>query len=410
MYDAKNSEPTGKSMLPDAPPLKFWESESFFKCPVVGLCLTSAEQKKILKKTGVSLKNGNLYEIHEVLVACAETENKVSRKTDQILARKYSSRVSSLYAMNEEEFMDHWRVSFKTGCYASVLWAAVTRRHLSGGAKREIFGTIHMSMHTTAENHAHDRQQLELLRNEFSRQAREMRAVIATRVELQRENDSIKRALTGLQSELETAGKANNILRNEIERLENRDRISGLHAENQVLHAELAEKTKQIDAQNLTLNEFKRRITDLTVELESWQLEYGLLQQEAQEALRNFLQVSRCDTACPVFDLCRKRVLIVGGIARMGKLYRRLVEDRGGIFEYHDGHLGGGARQLENSLKRADIVLCPVNCNSHAACSLVKNLGKKHNKPTHMLSNFSLSAVVQVLGEGGKHGAWREQI
>jgi hypothetical protein len=145
------------------------------------------------------------------------------------------------------------------------------------------------------------------------------------------------------------------------------------------------------------LNEFKGRITDLTTELESWQLEYGLLQQEAQETLRNFLQVSRCDTACPVFDLCRKRVLIVGGIARMEKLYRRLVEDRGGIFEYHDGHLRGGIR--------ADVILCPVNCNSHAACSLVKNLGKKHNKPTHMLSNFSLSAVVQVLGEGSKHGA-----
>ncbi len=178
--------------------------------------------------------------------------------------------------------------------------------------------------------------------------------MIAARVELQRENDSIKRALTELQSELETAGKENNILRNEIERLENRDRISGLYAENQVLRAELAEKTKQTDAQDLMLNEFKGRITDLTTELESWQLEYGLLQQEAQETLRNFLQVSRCDTACPVFDLCRKRVLIVGGIARMEKLYRRLVEDRGGIFEYHDGHLRGGIRQLENSLKRAD--------------------------------------------------------
>jgi hypothetical protein len=175
MYDAKNSGPTSKSTLPSASPLKFWESESFFKCPIVGLCLTSAEQKKILKKTGVSLKNGNLYEIHEVLVACAETENKVSRKTDQMLAQKYSSRISSLYAMNEEEFMDHWRASFKTGCYASVLWAAVTRRHLSEGAKREIFGTIHMSMHATAENHARDRQQLELLRNEFSRQTREIR-------------------------------------------------------------------------------------------------------------------------------------------------------------------------------------------------------------------------------------------
>jgi hypothetical protein len=81
----------------------------------------------------------------------------------------------------------------------------------------------------------------------------------------------------------------------------------------------------------------------------------------------------------------------------MEALYRRLIENSGGVFEYHNGYLNGGARHLENRLKRSDIVICPVNCNSHAACALVKNLGKKHNKPVHMLSNFSLSAVTQVI-------------
>jgi len=107
------------------------------------------------------------------------------------------------------------------------------------------------------------------------------------------------------------------------------------------------------------------------------------------------------DEKCPDFDLCRKRVLIVGGIARMESLYRRMIENRGGRLEYHDGNLNGGAKQLESRLMRADIVLCPVNCNSHAACSLVKNLGKKHRKPVHMMPNFSLSAVSRVIGEKG---------
>jgi len=58
-----------------------------------------------------------------------------------------------------------------------------------------------------------------------------------------------------------------------------------------------------------------------------------------------------------------------------------------------------GVKKLENSLRRSDMVLCPVNCNSHAACSIVKNLGKKHNKPVYMLTNSSLSAVSQVIKE-----------
>ena len=32
-------------------PLKFWEINDFFKCPVVGMCLTLHEQKQLLKKS-----------------------------------------------------------------------------------------------------------------------------------------------------------------------------------------------------------------------------------------------------------------------------------------------------------------------------------------------------------------------
>jgi len=102
---------------------------------------------------------------------------------------------------------------------------------------------------------------------------------------------------------------------------------------------------------------------------------------------------------CPSYDLCRKRVLIVGGIERMEKAYRKLVEERGGIFEYHAGHMKSGSKGLENSVQRADMVLCPVNCNSHGACLKVKSLGKKFKKPVHMLSNFSLSAVARTMGK-----------
>lgn len=106
---------------------------------------------------------------------------------------------------------------------------------------------------------------------------------------------------------------------------------------------------------------------------------------------------------CPSYDLCKKRVLIVGGIERMEKAYRKLVEERGGIFEYHAGHMKSGGKGLENSVQRADLVLCPVNCNSHGACLKVKNLGKKFKKPVHMLSNFSLSAVARTMEQ--LHGA-----
>ena len=105
-----------------------------------------------------------------------------------------------------------------------------------------------------------------------------------------------------------------------------------------------------------------------------------------------------CDERCPAFELCRKRVLIVGGVERMEALYRTLIEGRGGELDYHSGHLRNGVDSLKRSLCRADIILCPVNCNSHGACLKVKELAKKHKKTFYMLPNGRLSTLSRLLG------------
>ena len=83
----------------------------------------------------------------------------------------------------------------------------------------------------------------------------------------------------------------------------------------------------------------------------------------------------------------------------MESLYRQLIEKNGGIFEYHDGHMKGGTKGLENRVRRADVVLCPVNINSHNACSVVKKMVKKHGKSVQMLAGSGLGVVSQALVE-----------
>ncbi len=104
-----------------------------------------------------------------------------------------------------------------------------------------------------------------------------------------------------------------------------------------------------------------------------------------------------CNEKCPAFEICDKRILIVGGVERMEALYRDFIEGHGGELDYHSGHLRNGINGLKNSLRRADIILCPVNCNSHGACLKVKQLAKKHNKTFYMLPNASLSTLSRLL-------------
>ncbi len=101
--------------------------------------------------------------------------------------------------------------------------------------------------------------------------------------------------------------------------------------------------------------------------------------------------------ACPSFTLCRKRILIVGGLARMESLYRQVIENMDGVFDYHDGNVKNGAKKLEGRLKRADLVLCLINCNSHAACLIAKSVAKRHHKSVFMLPNSGLTVVSQAV-------------
>ena len=64
-------------------PLKLWEIEHCYRCPVVGMCLPLADQKQFLKRAGYSFRDKTPFEIHELIVASLEDENRLSRKVEK---------------------------------------------------------------------------------------------------------------------------------------------------------------------------------------------------------------------------------------------------------------------------------------------------------------------------------------
>lgn len=391
--------------------LRFWEIEHFFRCPLIGICLTPAEQRQVLKKSGFCLKGKSPYDIHEMLVAAAESENRLSRKVDRLLTRNFGLGAAALHKSPERDFMRCWKAALESGQYFTEFWAAVSRCDLSITARKKIFGDIHMAMHANADQTAHAARRLAHIQSKVTRQARRIKELSQEGRASQKENQALKRTLSetnktldhmlaGVKFSLLPAGQkrffGNTSAGMKMQRL-----TLNLEQENQRLRATVADQAGQIEARDRELASLTARIARISKTLEDQKQAEALFRKETQEALRAFFEMNRCDANCPAFDLCSKRVLIVGGISRMEALYRQLIENSGGVFEYHDGYMKGGSKRLESRLKRSDIVLCPVNCNSHAACNMVKNLGKKHNKPVHMLANFSLSAVSQVIQTNG---------
>lgn len=371
---------------------KIWQTEQYFHCPVAGMCLTLDEQRRLSAKADPKAAGRGDFFVHECVVANLGWENAMSRKADALLARKYGDRGRKLLRMSEDEFLRHWRVALKRGDFAAELWAAAVRRDMSQSGRVEVFGSSHVAFHELSkERLAHEtllRRQadkLDVLKGMLGQARQDRRRQEAEAGSLLRrlaESEAalaLARALSGERSGGVQAGFPE----------EARARIAELEGAAGRLAGELERRDGEIA-------ELRARVRELEAGSFSAQESDG----EPSCPRAAACAAQGCTPDCPSFDLCRKRVLIVGGPGRMEDVYRRFVEERGGVFEYHDGRLHGGARELESRFRRADVVLCPVNCNSHGACLLLKNLGKKHGKPVHMLPGFGLGTVSRAMAAG----------
>lgn len=268
----------------------------------------------------------------------------------------------------------------------------------------------HPAMHGMAGEQTLLRAELEAANKNMRRKERRLEILCAEHETLHAEVRLLRQIRTRLEGELEAARSAGRLAEQQLAEWRTGTRQAVLDQENQELRDELSAAEALLAEQETVHAALEARVAELEESLMrvgTPRTPLSVDWESAAAATAAPCDAAHCNEDCPSFDLCRKRVLIVGGIERMETLYRKLVEEEGGgILEYHAGHMKGGKKQLEQSLQRADVVLCPVNCNSHGACTLVKNLAKKYRKPVHMMPNFSLNAIAGVIS--GHAGASRE--
>jgi hypothetical protein len=96
-------------------------------------------------------------------------------------------------------------------------------------------------------------------------------------------------------------------------------------------------------------------------------------------------------------NLDRKTVLFVGGLKQQVPHMRRYVEDHNGNLTHHDGGMEDNMGRLAKLFSRADLVLFPVDCVSHAAQTEVKKLCRRDGKPYLPMPSASISVFKQAL-------------
>ena len=196
----------------------------------------------------------------------------------------------------------------------------------------------------------------------------------------------------------------------ELNRLQQLDAPSSisLSEKNLLLH-------KQLQTQSTLRTKYENENKKLQDILLKQQNELNLLKEELQTKQQELLLLEKelqnithtcpddCEMAgtneCPGQLLCGKKILYVGGRTNLVHHYRSLVERHGASFIYHDGGIEDTNNSLPKLLGTVDSVICPIDCVSHNACLLVKNVCKQRVKPLKFIRSSSLSSLKRSLIE-----------
>ena len=394
--DQKMKSVLSKESGPAMGPKPVWEVYPHLKCPLISMSLSFGEHKRILKKTGHSVKRLDAYELHRSVKSYLDDENRVSLKVDRYLSHKYRTDLAELSNLDEDDFMATWRDRLMGGKIEEIFYVACVKDDLSEESLSEIYGEVHMAGHTNAAESMNLRRYAELqkaanlktakLLNQEKQQTRSLREEVRLLKKFLNENQEDS---TQLQT-----GSA-------IDSTQHLIKID--NDKNRALQKKLGKIEKEKRDLTTQLQMMEREKRRLQIELFDLQSTNQRMAEDVKALTVQIGSLFDCsgpdDNPCQKFQLCAKRILIVGGMSKMKHLYRDLIKASGGEFEYHDGYMKAGKKKLEAQVSRCDLVLCPVNCNSHGACNSVKTFCKKFNKPFKMLPGASLSTISSALIE-----------
>ncbi|HCF50599.1 MAG TPA: hypothetical protein DER60_09970 [Syntrophomonas sp.] len=392
-------KPVGKthSMPAKSNKRKFvWDISSDLFCSVCGTCLDMDEQRLILNKLHIDCKPFSDHEIHMFMVQALYSENKVSRRLNSHLNHKYRCEISRFGNCTEDQFMAAWQDHVKSGHICGLYWVAVTHPGLAEKTINNVFGDVHMLSHL---NGGKARQE----KIEYDRLSY-INAQLTARLRQE------KKDRRELAKDLTASEKIRRNLENKLHNLEKRisaDSEHSVQADTTINSCveDSAQLTRALHQAENAWHEAQERVQKLEKEKEALQSDLWLQKEinvQLCSEIERLIRDNDCDqTDCSQNQCCRhlcdKRVLIVGGLTKLRSFYRDVVENLGADFEYHDGYLHSGERELEGLIKKSDIILCPVDCNSHGACLSVKKICSRINKPYKILSSSSLSSISQAL-------------
>lgn len=371
----------GRFALSRTKPKRLWDMNPAWMCSLIGTCLSLAELQRVQRRNKIVFSEGAIsdYELHAFFVKSSSKNDKIGRALQTLIERKYHMIWKQFArAASPQELEEKWLSALAEGDVAGAYWALLAHPLVTQELEDQAFGEVHMLSHLVGSTNRSDLKTLRKNEVEIDRMREDLdqarcdvwsrdRIISGLRTEL----EDTQRAQRNTQFTMPAGGigafdTTSNNMEVAVEGF--RQALSEADKSNSQLQDALARKAKRIE---FLENERARLKIDLiSIESESRILE-NAVPSFMGEACANDGGMCPGEDACP-YDLCRKRVLYVGGRNTLVSRYRDVVEGWNGEFLHHDGGLEQSFDRLGGMLDQADVVVFPADCVSHAAVEHIK--------------------------------------
>ena len=379
--------------LPIARRAKIWELSRYLHCSIIGTCLSTAELRHILAKSGFLTDGACDHELHGRGVTVAGQSDVAGKLLHKALDKRHRQAINQFAkAKSAAELTALWREALARGEVPGAYWAALTHPEASDDLVRQMFGEVHMLSHLVgAANRADIRRLTDLeaenaqLREKLRRQEAHLREGLSTR-------DATIRDL-------------NQLLARRIAEQVGSTSASSTSSEHATLTAVVSDLERRIGAESRRRAALEARLERLAEEARR-DREARSAAEAREQALRDELEALEASLAFPVevastpeltgrFD--GLAVLYVGGRQQQQSHLKSLATPMGIELLFHDGGIDDRHGLLAGMVSRADTVMFPVDCVSHEAVSAVKRLCGNAGKPFVRLGSGGLSSFLAAL-------------
>jgi hypothetical protein len=373
---------------------KIWDFATYLHCSIIGTCLPTAELRRILSKIGrEDATISSEHDLHASAVRVAAQRHDGAKLLHKALDRRYRVSISQFdRAKTPEEVRATWKDAVQRGDIPGAYWTSLTHPATNNALLREIFGEVHMLSHLVgAANRADIRRlrQLEQANDELEakveRQQQQLRTAIVSR------ETTIRDLRQALEEQISRDGNGaakcstdhdSTIWTDLVADLKRRLATAASRCER--LEVKLEELRSGLAAEHSARAESDRQNRELRQEVEAIEASLAAIG----------------DTSEPPQRLPNLTLLYVGGRQAQIAHLRMLAERAGATLLHHDGGIEERNGLLQGHISRADAVLFPVDCISHAAMSLIKRLCRQSGKPFLPLRSAGLAPFCAALNTG----------